>query len=426
LYIWIKLVEMESIVTSRPALEFILAPRTSAEFFQRHFEKLPLHVERNDPAYFADVYSVTDVEDSLVVGAREPENFALVKAGAPEIAADDFTYERPSLRWRLTGKGPRRWVDARKVVSYFADGYTLIIKDAALFSARLQRFCNHLQRDLMAFAQPNVYFTPPAAQGFEVHHDTHDTLTAQIAGEKTWRVYEPIIQLPLESQPFHSGTKVEGLKQLDEVRLRAGDTLYIPRGFPHEAKTSETMSLHCTFALAPVRVTDVLDLALRIAGDQDVELRHALPPAVLAREDLATRLGEFFESRLTQTFETPRMQVAVDIALNELFRLTRPNANGAFEQALHTFDIKPTTRVRIDETIPYVVRARGDGIELLIAGKVVAFPPICKPAFERLQRGPATAAEMDPALSAAHRDLLIKLLTLEGLLIIDGYSSPSK
>ena len=410
---------MESVIAKRPALEFILAPSTAADFFERHFEKLPLHVERNDPAYFAGVYSVADVEDSLVVGAREPENFALVKAGSPEVAEDDFTYERPSVRWRLTGKGPRRWIAARKVVNYFADGYTLIIKDAALFSAALQRFCNHLQRDLMAFAQPNVYITPPAAQGFQVHHDTHDTLTAQIAGEKTWRIYEPIIALPLESQPFHSGTKVEGLKLLDEVRLLPGDTLYIPRGFPHEAKTSASMSLHCTFALAPVRITDVMDLALRIAGDQDVELRHALPPAVLAQEDLATRLGEFFESRLAQTFETPRMQVAVDIALNELFRLTRPNANGAFEQALETFDIKPTTRVRIDHAVPYMVRQRGEGIELLIAGKVVAFPPICRAAFEHLQRGATTVAEMDPSLSPEHRALLVKLLVLEGLVVIE-------
>ena len=409
---------MESVITNRPALEFILAPSSAADFFERHFEKLPLHVERNDPAYFADVYGVADVEDALVVGAREPENFALVKAGSPEIAEEDFTYERPSVRWRLTGKGPRRWIDARKVVNSFADGYTLIIKDAALFSARLQRFCNHLQRDLMAFAQPNVYITPPAAQGFEVHHDTHDTLTAQIAGEKTWRIYEPIIPLPLESQPFHSGTKVEGLKLVAEVRLLPGDTLYIPRGFPHEAKTSASMSLHCTFALAPVRMTDVMDLALRIAGDQDVELRHALPPAVLAQENLASRLGQFFESRLAQTFDASRMQVAVDIALNELFRLTRPNVNGAFEQALQTFDVKPTTRVRIDETVPYMVRQRGEGIELLIAGKVVAFPPLCKTAFEHLQKGPTTVAEMDPALSAEHRALLVKLLVLEGLVVI--------
>ena len=106
---------MDSVVNSRPALEFMLAPHNTAEFFAAAFREAPLHVERNDPAYFADVYSIADVEDSLVVGAREPENFALVKAGSPEVFEDDFTYERPSVRWRLTGKGPRRWIDARKV-----------------------------------------------------------------------------------------------------------------------------------------------------------------------------------------------------------------------------------------------------------------------------------------------------------------------
>jgi hypothetical protein len=410
---------VEISVTGRPAADVMLAPHGVTEFYKTYFERQPLHVERNDAAHFGDVYSIREVEDALVVGAREPENFALVKAGSDEIASDDFTYERPSVRWRLTGKGSRRWIDARKVVSYFADGYTLIIKDAALFSAPLQRFCNHLQRDMMAFAQPNIYYTPPNAQGFQVHHDTHDTFTAQIAGEKTWRIYEPLIQLPLESQPFNSGTKVEGLKLLREVHLRPGDTLYIPRGFPHEAKTSGTTSLHCTFALAPIRVTDVMDLALRIAGDQDVELRRSLPPALLGREDLAAKLGEFFEARLSQTFNASRMQVAIDIALNELFRLTRPNANGAFSQALRTFEITPLTRVRIDETVPYMVRRRDGGIELLIAGKVVAFPPLCETAFERLQRGPAVVQELDPGISPEHRALLVKLLVLEGLAIIE-------
>jgi hypothetical protein len=410
---------VETVSTSPTALEIMFAPHRADEFFEQYFEKQPLHVERNDPAYFAGVYGVPDVEDALIVGAREPDNFALVKAGGGEIPTDDFTYERPSLRWRQTGKGPRRWVDARKVVAAFADGYTLIIKDASLFNARLQRFCNHLQCGLSAIAQPNIYFTPPSAQGFQVHHDTHDTLTAQISGEKTWRIYEPIIQLPLESQPFHSGTKVDGLKLLREVHLRPGDTLYIPRGFPHEAKTSDSTSLHCTFALAPVRVNDLVDLAMRVAADQDVELRHAMPPSVIAREDIAKRLGELLESRLAQTFTEPRMQLALEIALNELYRLTRPNANNAFAQALRTSEITPSTRVRIDDTVPFMLRERADAIELLIAGKVVAFPPVCKPAFARLQRGPTTVLEMDPSLSPEHRSLLIKLLVLEGLVIID-------
>ena len=144
---------MELIAAEPSAFDLILAPMTPERFFAENYEKEPLHIAREDRLHFADLYRIGDVEDALIIGAREPENFALVKAGSPEIASDDFTYERPSIRWRFTGKGPRRWVDARKVVSSFADGYTIIIKDAALFSARLQRFCNALQRHLMAFAQ---------------------------------------------------------------------------------------------------------------------------------------------------------------------------------------------------------------------------------------------------------------------------------
>jgi bifunctional lysine-specific demethylase and histidyl-hydroxylase NO66 len=401
------------------ALSFMLAPFPIEEFFHKHLERAPLHIERNHPGYFGDVYGIGDVEDALVVGAREPELFALVKTGSPEPSAQEFTYERPSVRWRFTGKASQLWLDARKVFAYYAEGYTLIVKDAASFSARLQRFCNRLQRDLAAYAQPNVYLTPPAAQGFEVHHDTHDTLTAQIEGEKTWRIYEPIVPLPLESQPFHSGTKVQGLKLVREVHLRPGDTLYIPRGFPHEARTSSTTSLHCTFALVPIRITDVLDIVIRIAGDRDVELREGLTPDMLDSDQLAPKLSELYAKRLGAALASDRVALAVEIALNELFKVTRPNTDGAFAQTLKASKISPDTRVQLDETIPFRVREHDGVVDLVIAGKVVVFPGECAPALAALQRGPTTVAGMDPALNASYQYALIKRLVIEGLAILD-------
>jgi hypothetical protein len=49
----------------------LLAPIATEQFFAEHFEHEPLHVARNDPAYFADVYSVADVEAALHVGAAQ-------------------------------------------------------------------------------------------------------------------------------------------------------------------------------------------------------------------------------------------------------------------------------------------------------------------------------------------------------------------
>ena len=397
----------------------MLAPFSIEEFLAAHLEQTPLHISRNEPGYFDAIYGISDVEDALIVGAREPEFFALVKGGSPEVDGTNFTYERPSVRWRLTGKGAVLWLDARKVVAFYAEGYTLIIKDAALFSARLQRFCNLLQRDLAAYAQPNVYLTPPNAQGFQVHHDTHDTLTAQIQGEKTWRIYEPVVTLPMESQPFPSGARVEGLKLLREVHLMPGDTLYIPRGFPHEARTSNTQSLHCTFALVPIRLTDVLDIVFRIAGDSDAELRTGLTPKLLADETLATQLSELYTHRLGAALSKERVALAIELALNELFKLTRPNTDGAFEQTMRLARLSPQTRVRLDDTIPYRVRSHDNVVDVVVAGKVIVFPGTCAKALRTLESGPTTLGQMDPALDPSHQFALIKRLVIEGLVVID-------
>jgi len=85
---------------------------------------------------------------------------ALVKAGAAQAALDDYVVTSPAIRWKSTGKGPTAHVDPRKVAALLERGYTLVIKDAALLSARLQRTCNRLQRELGAYVGANVYFTP--------------------------------------------------------------------------------------------------------------------------------------------------------------------------------------------------------------------------------------------------------------------------
>ncbi len=51
-------------------------------------------------------------------------------------------------------------------------------------------------------AQVNAYYTPRAAQGLPVHHDTHDVFVLQVAGEKRWLVYEPALELPLRNQKY--------------------------------------------------------------------------------------------------------------------------------------------------------------------------------------------------------------------------------
>lgn len=400
------------------ALGFVLAPANAADFFATSFEREPLHIQRDDRAYFAGVYGIADVEDALVVGAREPAQFLLVRAGSEVVGPAAFSIDRPAVRWRATGKAAQTMLDPRKVAAYLEQGYTLVVKDAALFSARLQRFSNGLQHGLRSYAQTNVYLTPGGAQGFEVHHDTHDTLTLQLAGEKTWRIYEPVVELPLESQPFHSGTKVPGLRLAREVHLRAGDTLYIPRGYPHEAQSAEATSLHATFALMPMRVIDVLEAVIRLAADNDVELRRSFPPSWTDDAAFPERFAELVAPRIAAALQPERIRVARELVLGEQFALTRAEAAGSVEQVERLRDVAPDAVLRLNDGVAFMVREREKTVDLLIAGKSLGFPKFCAAAFEQLIAGPTTYAELDPQLNAKNRAVLVRTLVLEGLITI--------
>jgi uncharacterized RmlC-like cupin family protein len=397
----------------------VLAPVTLADFFATSYETQPLHVRRADPGYFAAAYGVGEVESSLVVAGADFAHVALVCAGKSELTAEQFGIETPAVRSRQTGKPPQRRIDPRAVATFFEAGYTLILKDAALFSARLARLCDEVMRDLGCYLQANVYLTPPGAQGFAVHHDTHDTLTIQIEGEKTWRIYEPVVELPIESQPFPSGMQVPGLRLNREVTLAAGDTLYLPRGYPHEAISASTgRSLHVTFALTPIRALDVLDVLFRLAGDAEVGLRRALTPAMLDDPQFAEKFAADVVPHLLAALTPERIRFAKEYAINEQFRLVRGQAAGQFDTLAGLAGIGDETTLRVNPAVPAQVRDRGATVDLLIAGKSLGFPKICAPAFARLAEGPVTFGELGLFLTAPNRAVFVKNLVLEGYLLI--------
>ena len=69
--------------------------------------------------------------------------------------------------------------------------------------------------------QANAYSTPRGSQGFAVHHDTHDVLVLQVAGEKRWQLYDPLLELPLKHQRYSSSLGDHG-EATDDLVLRAG------------------------------------------------------------------------------------------------------------------------------------------------------------------------------------------------------------
>ena len=173
--------------------------------------------------------------------------------------------------------------------------------------------------------QANAYYTPRGSQGFAVHHDTHDVLVLQVAGEKRWLLYDPVLELPLKHQRYSSSLGEHG-EPTDDLVLRAGDTLYLPRGWLHQAETSATDSLHLTIGIAAHTWLDAAKAALD-ASEDDLTLRRgvehwARPTAswtLLARELEPERV----EQRRRRRFLDTRRPIRED-GITQLRALERP------------------------------------------------------------------------------------------------------
>ena len=158
------------------------------------------------------------------------------------------------------------------MLAEFEAGATIVLQGLHHLWLPLARYCRQLEAFLGHPAQANAYYTPRGSQGLPVHHDTHEVISLQVAGEKRWLVYEPVLELPLKNQRYTSALGAPGEPVLD-VTLRAGDTMYLPRGWLHQALTSDSDSLHITVG---VNVRRWIDEARAELDAQ--ERRHRLPP----------------------------------------------------------------------------------------------------------------------------------------------------
>jgi hypothetical protein len=162
-------------------------------------------------------------------------------------------------------------------------GGTIILNHLHRRHPPLAKLCAALELEFSAPFQTNVYLTLPKAQGFHPHFDTHDVLVLQLAGSKRWQLYGTPIVLALKGHGDHARQDNPGPVS-EEFDLRAGDTLYLPRGLVHEAISTDETSLHVTVGILSWTWFDFLLEAVERLASSDRQVRAALPPA-FARPD---------------------------------------------------------------------------------------------------------------------------------------------
>lgn len=320
-----------------------------------------------------------------------------------QLDVGEYTYDVP---WRPPFT---KAADVPRVLAEWESGATIVLQALHLNWRPLAVFCRQLERELGQPVQTNAYYTPQRSQGFAVHHDTHDVLVLQCAGEKRWLVSEPLLELPLKHQRYRKELGGAAEPVLD-LTLRAGDTLYLPRGWLHEALTSESDSLHLTVGITVYTWLDAFKDALDDC-ENELGFRRSVPEGGGGAEGLVERLRgrlrpEVVARRRRRRFVSTRRPV-LEGQLGQL--------RGLGGLALETpVERRPTVIADLDED---------DGaVALSFEGRTVRFPAdvreevgFCLEADE-----PFRAADLPGGLDEEGRLVLVRRLVREGFLRLTG------
>jgi hypothetical protein len=296
--------------------------------------------------------------------------------------------------------------DVARVAAEFDRGATLVLQGLHHWRPPLASFCRSLESSLGHPSQCNAYYTPRAAQGLPVHHDTHDVFCLQVSGEKRWLVYAPAWELPLKDQRYKEEMGGPGEPVLD-VTLAPGDLLYLPRGWLHAAATSETDSLHLTIGVSVYTWLDAFRAALESCAS-DIEFRRS------AGSGDADALVERLAARLSPEDVRRRQR-------RKLVRSRRPILEGQIEQLGALRDLDAHTELERRPTVLADLTLRGDTVRLAFEGRSLEFPAHAREELEFLfsAEDPFRVADLPGSLDEEGRLVLVTRLVREGLLRIN-------
>lgn len=262
-------VQTNSSEEGRKVLKWMIAPYDLDEFFTKVWEKKPMFIKRKKPEYFKELISTPAIDNMLrTQNVHFTENVDItsyVDGKRETHNPDGRAY--PHIVWDS-------YLNGRSIRLLNPQTY---IPKVHLLNATLQEFFN-------TYVSANAYLTPPDSQGFAPHYDDIEAFILQTEGKKHWRIYKPLDNkevLPRYSSKNFDQSEIG--EPMIEVTLEAGDVLYFPRGYIHQAVTIDgEHSLHLTVSMYQKHAwidlfEKMLPTALELAAAENVEFRQGLP-----------------------------------------------------------------------------------------------------------------------------------------------------
>lgn len=226
-------------------------------------------------------------------GLNEVEEYLFASAPFPEDCVKSVKHPNPAKELtKLTAE------DAYKD---FSNGSTLILRSLHRRIPAIARLAGAVGNHLGVEIRVNAYITPPNAAGFKRHIDNHDVLILQTYGEKQWNTYPQVSDLPLEttlmsdiqSAVFKTSQRTNNSQSSTappalHTLLKSKEFLFLPKGVPHEGRTSEQASVHLSLGYIYPSQAEINSLAVFKSSLENADGKtHYAPTAPLSHISLS-------------------------------------------------------------------------------------------------------------------------------------------
>jgi ribosomal protein L16 Arg81 hydroxylase len=392
---------------SKPLSLLTISGCTQAVFFAEYFEAKALPVIRNDAGYFRGLLSLEDVDRFITTRPVAYPDLFLVNAER-EIKASEYTNQGEAI-------------DVVRMYQLHDKGATIVLNQFHRSHVPLAELCAALELEFSAPFQTNIYLTPPHAKGFKPHFDTHDVFVLQLHGSKRWRLYSTPIVLPLSGQGSEAMQDNPGPPSL-EIDLRAGDTLYIPRGLVHDAPSLDETSLHATVGILSYTWTDLLLEAMANTVLSDATFRRALPNELLQPGFDRTAARKTLRYLLARLSETADADAALNAFTYELIHSRRPRLYGQMAQLKALGSLTPNSVIFLRPGFTYALIEEPSAIRLQCYGNEISFPQSAMSAVRyALSQQEFRVRDLPGELDDTGKLVLVRRLVREGVLaVVDG------
>ncbi len=386
------------------SFEWLIDPIVPSTFFAEFYEQEPLLIERQQPSKWASLLSIDTIDHYLSTTTPCRPDVFLIDA-ARDLKPDDYSF--------ANSEPPGR-IDLPRAYQLFATGATISLSQLHERVAPLACLCRAIEKTFSSHFQTNVYLSPPNAQGFKTHFDSHDVFVLQVSGSKLWTLYDTAIVLPLRGQAFDPEKHTPG-PPTREFTLHAGDLFYCPRGLYHSARSTDETSLHITLGLIGKTWADVMIEAVSAACLTSPALRANLPVGFANAEFDQRQAAATFRA----LFDTVAREVQLAPILQRLaedFVTSRRSAlYGCLQELEATLSLESKVAPRPD--LIYLLREADQKLVVLFGATEISFPGFVRDALVfALERGPFVVRDL-PQLDDEEKLVLVGRLLKEGLLV---------